>query len=155
MSSSESKIIISKLLNRVNNTECFESNSELSKSKNKNIHKSDKEIPIYNSLKIINKINYCHILKSFFCFKDKLTKFVKVCHNIIREDMCIERFLERFYNLENAYNYFYNEKKRKFKSAKDKRFIEGNKYINKIIDEIRKDHHTKKAKKLDKNLKKE
>ena len=51
--------------------------------------------------KIFKKINYYHIFKSFFCFKDRKTKFINFCNEIITEDICIERILERFNNLEN------------------------------------------------------
>ena len=50
--------------------------------------------------KILKKINFLDIIKSFLCFKDKRSQFVNVCNNIIRQDMSIERILERFYNIE-------------------------------------------------------
>ena len=53
--------------------------------------------------KIFKKINYYHIFKSLFCFKERKTKFINLYNAIITEDICIERILERFNNLENVY----------------------------------------------------
>ena len=79
--------------------------------------------------KIMKKINYYHILKSYLCFEDKKSKLINLCHNIVTEDMSIERILERFYNLENIYNLFSNEEKTKFKLINNNRLKEVNQYI--------------------------
>ena len=75
---------------------------------------NNNEINISN--KLIKDINYFHIIKSYFCFKDKKTKMINLCHNIITKDICIERILERLYNLEKSkeiikYNYNNNDDK--------------------------------------------
>ena len=62
----------------------------------------------------MKKINYLHIIKSFFCFNDKKTKLIDLCHYIVTDDISIERILERLYNLENACHYIFRRKKDKF-----------------------------------------
>jgi len=95
---------------------------KLNTSKNDVAHKHDKikQIKIYS--KQIDKINYFHILKSYFCFKDKKTEMINLCKDIIREDMCIERILERFYNLEKLSHHHLDIQKEKPKIHKSKRF---------------------------------
>ncbi len=92
--------------------------------------KQKKKIKI-NNLINFKKIDYYYILKNYFCFNDKKNKLINICHNIINEDMCIERILKRFYYLENIYNYFSDEEKRKFKNIKKK-------YLGKLINIFRK-----------------
>ena len=79
--------------------------------------------------KIFNKINYCHIIKSFFCFKDKKTKLINLCHDIITEDICIERILERINNLEIIYQLVYDEDNENYKLINN-RFNEIIQYIS-------------------------
>ena len=88
-------------------------------SKTKNIRK----IRVNNQ--IMKQINYCHILKSFLCFKDKKNKLINLCENIINEDMSIERILERFYN---------------FNIIEENRLKEVYKYIYIFINDIKKDN---------------
>ena len=78
--------------------------------------------------------------KKFFCFKDKKTKLINLCENIINEDMSIERILERFYNLEHIYKYFSKEKKEKFNIIEENRLKEVYKYIYIFINDIKKDN---------------
>ena len=78
---------------------------------------------------IFNKINYYHIIKSLFCFKDKQTKLIKLCHDIITEDICIERILERINNLEILYQLISDENKVNFKMTNN-RFSEIIQYIS-------------------------
>ena len=80
--------------------------TKLNTSKNDISYKNEKirHIKIYNSH--LNQVNYFHIIKSYFCFKDKKIEMVNLCNVIIREDMCIERILERFYNLEKFSNHY-------------------------------------------------
>ena len=88
-----------------------------------------KQIRMNNSH--LEQVNYFHILKSYFCFKDKKTEMINLCKDIIREDMCIERILERFYNLEKLSHHYSDIKKEKLKLNKNKG-IKGPK--NPIID---------------------
>ena len=80
---------------------------------------------------INKKINYLHIIKSLFCFNDKKTKLIDLCHNIVTEDISIERIFERFYILENAYH-FMTDKKNKNLFNENENLKEICKYINEI-----------------------
>ena len=93
---------------------------------------------------MFKEINYCHILKSYFCFKDKNSKLINICYNIITKDICIERILKRLYELENIDYYLTNKNNKKLKSYKNKRFKEINKYLDTINNEkIKKSLKTK------------
>ena len=83
---------------------------------------------------INKKINYFHIIKSLFCFNDKKTKIIDLCHNIVTEDISIERIFERFYNLENAYQFMADKKNKKLFNENEK-LTEISKYINEIYEE--------------------
>ena len=78
--------------------------------------------------KVNKKINYLHIIKSFFCFNDKKTKLINLCHSVVTDDISIERILERLFNLEKAYHYIYRRRKEKFFSE-NKKIKEIKKYI--------------------------
>ena len=115
-----------------------------------NAHSKDnlKEIKIINSkvnqlnksisdTKIIENLNYFHIIKSFLCFKDKKIKLINLCNNIINEDICIEKILNRIYYLETI-NYNFSEKyleEYKNNINMDIRFHEIKNYMNSIIKE--------------------
>ena len=77
---------------------------------------------------IMKKINYLHIIKSFFCFNDKKTKLIDLCHSVVTDDISIERIMERLYNLEKAYHYISRRRKEKFFSE-NKKIKEIKKYI--------------------------
>ena len=85
--------------NKLENSERIFKN-KLNVSKNDISDKNDKIKEIRLNSNHIEKVNYFHILKSYFCFKDKKTEMINLCNEIILGDMCIERILERFYNLE-------------------------------------------------------
>jgi len=101
--SNEVKLNISNELNKENN--------------NFRIEKIDS----INDNKILSKINYYHIIKSFLCFKDEKTKLINNCYEYINRDKCIENILERFYNIENIYFRLSNEAKKKVKIIKKKK----------------------------------
>ena len=88
---------------------------------------------------IKKKINCLYIIKSFFCFNDKKTKLVDRCYNIILEDTSIERILERFYNLENAYHFISDKNNEKLFNDNEKL-----KEISNFIDKI---YHEEKSQK--------
>ena len=96
------------------------------------------DISLYDNQNYINeikkKINYLHIIKSFFCFKDKKTKLIDLCHNIVIEDISIERIFERFYNLEKAYQYLSDKKDLNLFDEK-RNIKEISRFINEICDE--------------------
>jgi len=103
------------------------------------INRNSKKININSkntSNKVLKALNFLIIIKSYFCFKhkNKKVKLLNLCHSIITEDICIERILERFYNLENIYHF--NEKKDKLNIFESIRFKEVNKYIYDINYEI-------------------
>ena len=120
--------------------ECRENNiNNLDKIDSTKINRNlndEKEEQIKNTRnKIIDDINIFHIIKSYFCCKDKTSELVNLCNNIIMEDLCIERILQRLYNLEQIYNFFSNIEKEKLESIKNKRFNDINNYIYKIKDD--------------------
>ena len=91
------------------------------------INRNSKKININSkntSNKVLKALNFLIIIKSYFCFKhkNKKVKLLNLCHSIITEDICIERILERFYNLENIYHF--NEKKDKLNIFESIRFKE-------------------------------
>ena len=104
--------------NKLENAERIDK-TKLNKSKNDISYKNEKVKKIRINNKHIEKVNYFHILKSYFCFKDKKTEMISLCNDIIIEDMCIERILERFYNLEKL-NYHSDSKKEKQNIKKNK-----------------------------------
>ena len=104
--------------NKLENAERIDK-TKLNKSKNDISYKNEKVKKIRINNKHIEKVNYFHILKSYFCFKDKKTEMINLCNDIIIEDMCIERILERFYNLEKL-NYHSDSKKEKQNIKKNK-----------------------------------
>ena len=88
-----------------------------------------------NYINELNKeINYLHIIKSLFCFNDKKTKLIDLCHNIVIEDISIERIFERFCNLEKAYHLLSDMKNKKLFNE-NRKLDEINKYINEIYYE--------------------
>ena len=109
-------------------------NNKLNESNNNNLYKVEKIKKINLNNRILKKLNYYHILKSFFCFKDNKTKLINLCQKIITEDMCIERILERFYNLEKIYHFLSHKEKEKYNNNKFKEIL---KYISKINDETK------------------
>ena len=98
----------------------------------KRIRTNQAKINIIKNLKII------HIIKSFFCFKDKKTKLIDLCHNIIIKDFCIDRILKRLYNLEKLYYLLSEEELYKIKLFKNKEFEIINKYLFQINNKIKK-----------------
>ena len=140
--SSDRKIINNELMDKKNNTYSIEKNDifKLNITKDfdfKITSKNEMHNLKKNNNQVLNKINYYHILKSFLCFKDKKTKLINLCHTIILQDLCIERILERFYNLEKIYQFFKGKEKEKIECIKTKRFKEINKYIYMINHEMK------------------
>ena len=121
-------IIENKNIDNIENINNKEKNKEIKLGKMNEIKRISKtkiirKIRVNNQ--IMKQINYCHILKSFLCFKDKKTKLINLCENIINEDMSIERILERFYN---------------FNIIEENRLKEVYKYIYTFINDIKKDN---------------
>ena len=112
--------------------------SKINKSDN-NMIKNIGEIEENNI--ILKKINYFHILKSFFCFKDKRSELINYYHNIVSSNMSFEKILERFYILDNINNNLNHEKKEKKLIKKIKSFKEKDKNAHIISKEIKKEYN--------------
>ena len=69
--------------------------------------------------KLIENLNYCHIIKSFLCCKDKKAKLINLCNNLIEEDFCIEKILNRIYYLEKISFLFLEKYQAQFKNNID------------------------------------
>jgi len=136
-------------IDKLNNTDYFEKKdkSKLDISKKINFSESDKIFKINTNNEIIKKMNYYHILRSYFCLKDKKSILINICHNIINEDLCIERILARFYNLENKINLILDSKKKTIKFIEDKKSKKINNYCNIIDNKIKKEFISKNIKK--------
>lgn len=81
---------------------------------------------------IISNLNYFHIFKSYFCFKDKKTKLINKCHELVTEDICIERILSRLYELEKLPKFLSENGYIKLNLSKNKKFEEINECISQI-----------------------
>ena len=57
-----------------------------------------------NYFETVNRLNYCDVLLSYLCFKNNNSKIIKLCDELIDEDLCIENILSRIYELENVIN---------------------------------------------------
>ena len=123
----EGKNIVSKSMDNINNIDkkgkSYETEIRDTKEpKSENFN----QIKLNNDL--IKKINYFHILKSYFCFSDNKTKLINLYHNIIKEDMSVEKILERFYNLDNIFQYLNKEEIIKLNDINNNGFKEINIY---------------------------
>jgi len=136
--SSDRKKINPVLMNKDNDNTRDEKNEIIK------LDKSKENLRIENGLieekvivnKFMKEINYFKVIKSYFCFKDNKSKLIQLCHNLIIEDMSVERILQRLYNLERIYYSFLKEEKGKIKLIKIKRFKEINKCLVDINNEI-------------------
>ena len=77
-----------------------------SKSKDKTIIKNvilkNMENNILNELKM-KKINILNIILSYFCFKDRKSELINLCHNFIYNELSIDKILFRIFKLEKIY----------------------------------------------------
>ena len=117
--------------NKLENSERIDK-AKLTATKNDITYKNEKIKQIRINKEHINNVNYFHILKSYFCFKDKKIEMINLCNDVIIEDMCIERILKRFSNLEKLNSHFSDNKKEKLKINKNKKFKGSNKLIKVI-----------------------
>ena len=136
--SSDSKIFKPGLMNKDNDNTLDEKNEIIKLDKSKENLKLKKNAIEEKNIKneFIKEINYFYVLKSNFCLKDNKSKLIQLCHNLVIEDMSVERILQRLYNLERIYFSFLKEEKRKIKLIKIKRFKEINKCILDINNEM-------------------
>ena len=56
------------------------------------------------NLQLMKQINYCNLIKSIFCFKDKKSKLINDCYEITNKEISIEGLLKNIYKVENAFN---------------------------------------------------
>ena len=141
LSSSERSNIKLKIIeNPISNSDYLEEKRDKLKYANilPKIKKNNK-LDIYN--RILKNLNYYNFIKSYFCFKDNKSKLINLCHKIITEDMCIERILERLYNLENLKHHFPKIEKENSNFLENIRLNEIKKYIYKIDHEEKKNHY--------------
>ena len=73
----------------------FDNINSDNKVKQNNINKSTK-------IKILNKLKFFDFFKSHFCFKNIKYKLIDSCHDLFKEEICIDNILKRLYNLENC-----------------------------------------------------
>ena len=146
--SSERKKIKPESFGKTNIEENLVKNDEikLNESKCNGIHviKTVRKKNIIN--KILEQINYFHIIKSFLCFKDKKTELINLYHNIIIEDMCVEKIIGRFYNLDRIYQNFFHEEKEKINIVQNKELKGINEYTYKIHKEIKNENDLREEK---------
>ena len=88
-------------------------------------------------INILKKLNFWNILKSFFCFKDKKSELINICHNIIFEDICIDSIIKRLYKLENLFLMLSDDDYSTMKLKINKDFEKLNKCLSQIINEIK------------------
>ena len=69
-----------------------------SNSENKDKQTNNKKL---TKIKILNQLNFFDFFKSYFCFKSTKYKLIDICHDLFKEEICIDRILKRLYNLEN------------------------------------------------------
>ena len=96
-----------------------------------NIKLNDKKLKERN-IKVLKNIKFFDIIKSFFCFKDAKTKLIDLCNRIINEDICIDRILNRLYNLEKNYSLIKNQEYDKYKFKRKEEIRKINDYIFQI-----------------------
>ena len=52
---------------------------------------------------MIKDINIFHVIKSYFCCKDKKTQLINNIYKFICQEMSIEEILKKIYKLEKKY----------------------------------------------------
>ena len=79
----------------------YESNS-ISTTDNFNIEIKQNNIKNLTKIKILNNFKFFDFFKSYFCFKSIKYKIIDSCHDLFKEEICVDRILKRLYNLENC-----------------------------------------------------
>ena len=88
-------------------------------------------------INIMKKLNLWYIIKSLFCFKDNKIKLIDLCHNIVIQDLCIDKILKRLYKLEKIYCILSDEQLYNLNLIINKEFEEINKYLFQISKELK------------------
>jgi len=131
---------IENIHSKINKSWNINNKQEMTKSDSNSFIENDNrgnnnDINIINNDKVFKSINYFHITKSYFCFKDKRTKLINYCHKIINNDLCVENILQRFYHNETINNYLLNKNNKKIDYIKCSKFKIIKKYLNDINEE--------------------
>ena len=83
-----------------NNRYKYESNS-LTTNSNFYIKEKQNNIKKLAKIKILNNLKFFDFFKSHFCFKGIKYKLIDSCHDLFKEEICIDNILKRIHNLEN------------------------------------------------------
>ena len=71
---------------------------------NKNNNKNNLKLYNLNYKKgLLKKINYFHLIKSYFCFKDEISEFIDKFYSFVQDEICIETILSKIYKFEKFY----------------------------------------------------
>ena len=94
-----------------------------------------------NYFEAVYRLNYCDVLLSYLCCKNNNSKIIKLCDELIEEDLCLENILSRIYELENVINILLKIEQINYNVNEHEKFKE----ISKCIYEIEKKKLTKKG----------
>jgi hypothetical protein len=94
-----------------------------------------------NYFETVNRLNYCDVLLSYLCCKNNDSKLIKLCDELIEEDLCLENILSRIYELENVINILLKIEQINYNVNEHEKFKE----ISKCIYEIEKEKLNKKG----------
>ena len=87
-------------------------------------------------INVLKKLNYYYVLKSYLCCKDKKTKLINCCDNLILDELSVAKILKRLNDIGEQINfiiYILNENSLKANNTpKNTKFDE----INALIDDI-------------------
>ena len=121
--------------------------NEIIDSKN-NFNQNNNDINIEEKLmnrktdNVMKNLQVLDVIKSFFCFKDKKTKLINLCDDVINKDLCIEKILKRLYILENFCNTFVEEEKAKL--GDEEEIFQIKNLINNLDKELNKEEKKEK-----------
>ena len=101
-----------------------------SNSENKDKQTNNKKL---TKIKIFNQLNFFDFFKSYFCFKSTKYKLIDICHDLFKEEICIDRILKRLYNLENYISYNKDKSLRTIQTKSQYELID--EYLSIIINE--------------------
>ena len=101
-----------------------------SNSENKDKQTNNKKL---TKIKILNQLNFFDFFKSYFCFKSPKYKLIDICHDLFKEEICIDRILKRLYNLENYISFNKDKSLRTIQTKSQYELID--EYLSIIINE--------------------
>ena len=88
--------------------------------------------------KILKKINYFDIIKSYICIKNKRSKLINYCHNIITKYLSVEKIAKKFNKMYILYSSLASNEPYEDLKFKNKKLKAINKYISEIKSVIKK-----------------